>query len=134
MTLYTSRVLIRELDQEKTTGGETPAEHRSVEGQIADSKTTLLEVRMKKKFRPCVMRAAYLAQDDPPIAESATEADVSQLKRVGKYIVKHPMTSNEFVDQSMFEQIRVHVDTDHAGMCTHKTQYDGTRDDAREAL
>ena len=48
--------------------------------------------------------------------------------------MKHPMTSNEFVDQSMFEQIRVHVDTDDAGLCTHKTQYDGTRDDAREAL
>ena len=65
---------------------------------------------------------------------SPSEADVSQLKRFGKYIVKHPMTSNEFVEQSIFEQIRVHVDTDHAGMCTHKTQYDGTRDDAREAL
>ena len=65
---------------------------------------------------------------------SSSEADVSQLKRVGKYIVKHPMTSNEFVDQSMFKQIRVHVDTDHAGMCTHRPQYDGTRDDAREAL
>ena len=99
---------------------------------------------MKKKFRPCVMRAAYLAQDDPPIAESVkvvgtkseltSEADVSQLKRVGKYIVKHPMTSNEFVDQSMFEQIRVHVNIDHARMCTHRTQHDGTRDDAREAL
>ena len=65
---------------------------------------------------------------------SPNEADVSQLKRFGKYIVKHPMTPNEFVDQSMFEQIRVHVDTDHAGMCTHKTQYNGTRDDNKEAL
>ena len=38
--------------------------------QIADSKTTLLDVHMKKKFRPCVMRAEYSAQDDPLLAES----------------------------------------------------------------
>ena len=56
--------------------------------------TTLPDADMKKKFRSCVMRATYLAQDDPSIAEavkslaqrmsSPSEADLSQLKRIGK--------------------------------------------------
>ena len=80
---------------------------------------------MTKKFRPCVMRAAHWLQDDPSVAEtvkslarrrrSPSEADLSQLKQIGKYHVKYQMTVNEFVAQILFEQDNVCVDTDHAG-------------------
>ena len=54
---------------------------------------------MKKLFRSCVMRVAYLAQDDPSIARvarsvrlqmnSPSEADLLKLQRIGKYFVKY---------------------------------------------
>ena len=44
------------------------------------------------------------------------------------------MTANEFVPQSMFEQISVYVDQDHAGCALTRMWYDGTRDDAWKAL
>lgn len=120
-----AQLLIRELGLEKASGVETPAEHRTVDRQIADSKTMALGPEMKKLFRSCVMRAAYLAQDDPSIAEavkslarrmsSPNEGDLQMLKRLGRYLVKYPMTANEFPEQNMPEQIKAFVDTDHAG-------------------
>ena len=71
------------------------------------------------------MRAAYLAQDDPSIAKAVKSlarrmsnpvaADYQVLKRLGRYLVKYPMTANVFVSQGEFEQIKVYVDIDHAG-------------------
>ena len=37
------------------------------------------------------------------------------LNRVEKYLRKYPTTANTFSVQSMFNRIRVYVDTDHAG-------------------
>ena len=65
-----ARSLIRELDEKKSISGQTLAEHRSVERQIADFRTTRLEVGTKKKFRPHVMRATYMAQEDPSTADA----------------------------------------------------------------
>ena len=65
-----ARTLIRELDHEKSTEVRILAEHRSVERQIADSRTTWLKVGMKRKFTSCPMQEAYLAQDDPSIADA----------------------------------------------------------------
>ena len=117
--------LMNELRLEQSTGVETPAVHCSEEKQIADSKTTLLESDMKKKFKSCVMPTAYMAQDDPSIAEtvkslargmsSPSEADLQQLERVGKYLVEYPTVAFEFVAQNMLEQVTVYVDTNHAG-------------------
>ena len=71
------------------------------------------------------MRASYLAQDDPGIGEAVknlarhmnqpNEANLAALKRLGRYLIKHPMTANVMEEQNMPESIRVFVDTDHAG-------------------
>ena len=37
------------------------------------------------------------------------------LKRLGRYLVRYPMTANEFPAQNMPEQVKAFVDTDHAG-------------------
>ena len=84
-----------------------------MESQIAFSKTTLLETDMKKKFRSCVLRAAYLAQDVRSIAEavkslarrlcSPDEGDLSQLTCIGKYLAEYPVTANGFVAHNMCE-------------------------------
>ena len=87
---------------------------------------TVLEADTKKRFRSCVMRAAYLAQDEPSITEAVMSlARRNELTQRGiriaveadwkKYLVKYPMTAKAFVAENMFEQIRVYVDTGHAG-------------------
>ncbi len=55
------------------------------------------------------MRGAYLSQDDPGIAETVkglarhmaapTEADYQILKRLGRYLIKYPMTAKVLEEQ-----------------------------------
>ena len=40
---------------------------------------------------------------------------MSLLRRVGRYLIKYPMTANVMEEQSMPQSICVFVDTDHAG-------------------
>ena len=71
------------------------------------------------------MRGAYLAQDDPGIAEAVknlarhmnipTEADLQRLRRLARYLIKYPMTANVMYEQNAPTKIRCYVDTDHAG-------------------
>ena len=120
-----AQMIIRDLGLEQAGGVETPAEHRSAEQQQKDAQTRLLGEEQKKLYRSCVMRAAYLAQDDPGIAEAVkglsrhmngpTEADLGRLKRLGRYMIKYPMTANVMKEQNPQDCIRAFVDTDHAG-------------------
>jgi len=116
---------VKELGLEKGNGVETPAEKKSVEVQLKEAETHPLNDEMKKRYRSCVMRAAYLAQDDPSINEATKnlarhmnchlEAHWTALKRLGRYLLKYPMTANVMKLQRMSKTMRVHVDTDHAG-------------------
>jgi hypothetical protein len=120
-----AQLIIKELGLEKGNGVETPAEKKSVEQQLMDSETKPLNDQMKKQYRSCVMRAAYLAQDDPSINEATKnlarnmncplEAHWTALKRLARYLLKYPMTANVMKQQKMPNTIRVYVDTDHAG-------------------
>ena len=120
-----AKLLIESLGLTKASGAETPAEHRSADKQIADSKTPALSAEQKQLYRSCVMRAAYLAQDDPGIGEAVkglsrhmnapNEADFQRLKRLGRYLIKYPMTANVMKEQGEVSKIKVCVDTDHAG-------------------
>ena len=46
------------------------ARHGSVDTQTVDSQMSDLGAAIKKRFRSCVMCAAYLSQDDPGISEA----------------------------------------------------------------
>jgi hypothetical protein len=120
-----AQLLIKELGLEKANGVETPAEKKSVEQQLKDAEAKPLEDARKKQYRSCVMRAAYLAQDDPGINEATKnlarrmncplESHWTALKRLGRYLLKYPMTANVMKHQRLPNGIRVYVDTDHAG-------------------
>ena len=67
------------------------------------------------------MRAAYLAQDDPILSETAKSSS-RRMKLITRcssdwevIFGKCPITVNTFLVQSMFNMIRVHVDKDNAG-------------------
>ena len=89
------QILIDELGMQKAGGCETPADHRTVAKQQEDAKSTLLSPEMRTVFRSCVMRGAYLAQDNPCIPETVkslarcmsgpTEADLGRLKRMTRF-------------------------------------------------
>ena len=120
-----AQLLCSQLGLERGKPVETPAEHRSAERQVLDSKAPSLPEEQKKVYRSCVMRAAYLAQDDPSISEavkglsrsmsSPNESDWTRLKRLGRYLLRYPMTANVFVEQPEVKMIRVFCDSDHAG-------------------
>jgi hypothetical protein len=75
--------------------------------RILDAKP--LDADKASKYRSVTMRAAYLAQDRPDIAEAAkslaqgmskpTEEHWSDLKRLGRYIAARPQASWKFEEQ-----------------------------------
>ena len=77
------------------------------------------------KFRSVVMRAAYMAQDRPDLAEavktlsrrmvSPTAGDMMRLKRLGRYVLGRPRASLEFLPQRLPQELLVEVDSDFAG-------------------
>ena len=77
------------------------------------------------KFRSVVMRAAYMAQDRPDLAEAVkslsrrmvapTAGDMTRLKRLGRYVLGRPRASLEFRPQELPRHLLVEVDSDFAG-------------------
>jgi hypothetical protein len=77
------------------------------------------------QFRSVVMRAAYMAQDRPDLAEavktlsrrmvSPTAGDMMRLKRLGRYVLGRPWASLEFFPQWLPQELLVEVDSDFAG-------------------
>ena len=119
------QMLVKELGLEKAKGVETPSEKRSVDQQLLDSKSPLLKGEQVALYRSLTMRAAYLAQDRPDLAEATkslarhmkepNEASFRMLVRLGKYLVKYPTVAAVFTEQKEPTKLRVFVDTDHAG-------------------
>jgi hypothetical protein len=91
--------------------------------RILDAKP--LDADKASKYRSVTMRAAYLAQDRPDIAEAAkslaqgmskpTEEHWSDLKRLGRYIAARPQASWKFEEQKALNKITATVDSDFAG-------------------
>lgn len=118
-------LLIRSLGLEKAKGVDTPDVKKSVDQQMMETKSPLLSAVESKTYRSAVMRAAYLSQDRPDLSHavknlarhlvSPSEAKLSDLKRLGRYLKKFPNFSQVFVAQRMPSSIRVQVDSDHAG-------------------
>ena len=71
------------------------------------------------------MRAAYLSQDRPDIGHAVknlarrlvqpTEASLTDLKRLIRYLIKYPNFAQVFKEQRMPEKLVIQVDSDHAG-------------------
>ncbi|CAK0850901.1 unnamed protein product [Prorocentrum cordatum] len=120
-----AEIVIDELGLSKANGVDTPMEKRSADKQMMDAKSAALGAAEASRFRSLTMRVAYLSQDRLDLAEASktlarsmqtpTEASWLMLKRVGRYLKRHPSTVTVFTEQKMFDKIRVYVDSDHAG-------------------
>lgn len=90
-----------------------------------DEQSSLLGARDASQYRALVARANYLAQDRFDIAFSVKElsrgmsaptyADWNQLKKSGRYLVKHPRATMLFGYQKDTEMITGFTDTNWAG-------------------
>ena len=78
------------------------------------------------------MRAAYFSQDRPDIGHAIknlarrliqpTEASLTDLKKLIRYLIKYPNFAQVLKEQMMPEKLVIQVDNDHAGdVVTHKS-------------
>ena len=96
---------------------EAGSEQRSVEQQHRDAASPLLSREDAGRYRSLCMRAAYLAQDRMGIAEatktlarnmaSPNEASWRLLKRLGRYLKKHPNMTTVYMEQDVPEDIKI---------------------------
>jgi len=112
------------LKKEKTKGVVTPSaklseaewDRRRLSPPLSPSRTT--------SYRSCVMRASFLGQDRPDIAEtvktlaqgmaSPRESHWEDLKRLGRYLLQEPTMALRYDQQTMSKTVRISVDSDHA--------------------
>ncbi|CAK0893091.1 unnamed protein product, partial [Prorocentrum cordatum] len=108
-----AEIVIDELGLSKANGVDTPMEKRSADKQMMDAKSAALGAAEASRFRSLTMRVAYLSQDRLDLAEASktlarsmqtpTEASWLMLKRVGRYLKRHPSTVTVFTEQKMFD-------------------------------
>ena len=92
---------------------------------MLETRSPLLPKDVASSFRSAVMRAAYLSQDRPDIGHvvknlarrliQPTEASLTDLKRLIRYLIKYPNFAQVFKEQRMPEKLVIQVDSDHAG-------------------
>jgi len=100
----------------------TKKKHEDLE-RILKSKP--LDAGQAKRYRSTTMRAAYLAQDRPDIAEPVkslaqgmskpTDENVSDLKRLARYLACRPRAGWKFDEQRDLSKVTSTVDSDFAG-------------------
>ena len=110
---------------ENAKGVDTPDVKKSADQQMLETKSPLLNKDLSSLYRSSVMRAAYLAQDRPDLGHavknlarkmvSPTEASMSDLKRLVRYVKKYADFTQVFGQQKEPDQLRIQVDSDHAG-------------------
>ena len=90
----------------------------------------MLDDQRALRYRSCVARVNYLAQDRSDIQYAAkelcrfmsapTELDWQRLIRMGRYLKGHPEVINMFKYQRTISDVQVWTDSDHAGC--HRTR------------
>ena len=118
-------LLVKELGLGTGKGVDTPDVKKSVDVQLLESRSPPLPAEQVKQYRSLVMRAAYLGQDRADIGHAVKtlsrkmvqplEADWQNLKRLGRYLKKHPYARLVFGPQKEPGKLKVQVDSDHAG-------------------
>ena len=117
-------LIVKNLESSK--GVTTPSVEKMLEEVLATSPK--LDALQTRQYRSVVMRAAYLSLDRPDLSYSTeelardvqkpTEKSMTNLKRLGRYLKKHPRLVQLFVEQtSTANVVRLDVcgHSDHAG-------------------
>ncbi|CAE7240586.1 unnamed protein product [Symbiodinium natans] len=117
--------LVRELGLEKAKAVRTPAEKKKQGEVMKTLEMPPMNDAMQRSYRSITMRAAFLAQDRPDIAEATKslarhmkaphEAAWSDLKRLGRYLSGKPRLVYEYHPQRFQKDLTVYCDSDHAG-------------------
>ena len=106
-------------------GVESPDVKKSADQQMLETRSPVLPKDVASSFRSAVILAAYLSQDRPDIGHAVknparrliqpTEASLTDLKRLIRYLIKYPNFAQVFKEQRMPEKLVIQVDSDHAG-------------------
>ena len=120
-----AEALIRDLGMESAKPAKTPAEKKKGSDLKAMLESQPLNAELAKQYRSHTMRAAFLAQDRPDIAEATkslarhmkepTEFAWADLKRLVRYLRGNPRLIYEYHPQRMSKEIVMYCDSDHAG-------------------
>ena len=120
-----AELLVQNLGLKNGNGVETPDVKKSTDQQMLESRSPALPKDQMSIYRSSVMRAAYLAQDRPDLGHAVknlarkmvapTEASLTDLKRLGRYLKKYPDFAQVFPQQARPKCVKVQVDADHAG-------------------
>ena len=120
-----AEALIRDLGMETAKPAKTPAEKKKGSDLKAMLESQPLNAELAKQYRSHTMRAAFLAQDRPDIAEATkslarhmkepTEFAWADLKRLVRYLRGNPRLIYEYHPQRMSKEIVMYCDSDHAG-------------------
>ncbi|CAE7372762.1 GIP, partial [Symbiodinium sp. CCMP2592] len=120
-----AEALIRDLGMETAKPAKTPAEKKKGSDLKAMLESQPLNAELAKQYRSHTMRAAFLAQDRPDIAEATkslarhmkepTEFAWADLKRFVRYLRGNPRLMYEYHPQRMSKEIVMYCDSDHAG-------------------
>ena len=118
-------LLIQSFGMTNAKGVESPDVKKSADQQALETRSPLLPKEAASEFRSAVMRAAYLSQDRPDIGHAVknlarrlvqpTEASLTDLKRLIRYLIRYPDFAQVFKAQRTPERLVIQVDNDHAG-------------------
>ncbi|CAE7515888.1 unnamed protein product [Symbiodinium natans] len=120
-----AEALVRDLGLESAKAAKTPAEKKKGSDLKAMLEAQPLNAELQKAYRSHTMRAAFLAQDRPDIAEATkslarhmkepTEWAWADLKRLVRYLRGNPRLIYEYHPQRFSKEIVMYCDSDHAG-------------------
>ena len=121
-----AEMLVRQMNLDKSKTLSTPSEKKRLADVVSASGLPPLDPERASFYRSLVMRAQFLAQDRADVSsesvksltrwmQSPTDARMKDLKRLVRYIAGKPRVVTHFRAQSMYKEIKVYCDNEHAG-------------------
>ena len=120
-----ARSIIEQLGLRGAKAAATPAVKMTQDDAREQLEAEPLPAADATRYRSVVMRAAYMAQDRPDLAEAVkslsrrmvapTPGDMVRLKRLGRYVLGRPAASLQYRCQQLPGHILIEVDSDFAG-------------------
>ena len=120
-----AEMIVKQLGLESAKAVATPNEKKKLTDVLAANGLPPVNRERATFYRSLVMRAQFLAQDRADLNETVkcltrkmqnpTDQDLSDLKRLGRYLKGRPRVQTRFEAQKMPEKLTVFCDSDHAG-------------------
>ena len=120
-----SEMIVRQLGLESARAVTTPNEKKKLTDVLAANGLPPVSRERATFYRSLVMRAQFLSLDRADLSETVkcltrkmqnpTEQDLSDLKRLGRYLKGRPRVTTKFEPQRTPQKLTVFCDSDHAG-------------------